>query len=149
MYTTPYAFGAREIAFEKELLPNEFLIMRNGSKSALCVYDAKADQIKRIENRSCYGIRPRNAEQSFALNALLDKDIPLVTLSGKAGTGKTLLALAASLALRVIDPRCCGLNSWGRLPMWRSTPSSLIFRRWDISRASMPSSRILLISFLS
>ena len=97
MYTTPYAFGAREIAFEKELLPNEFLIMRNGSKSALGVYDAKADQIKRIENRSCYGIRPRNAEQSFALNALLDKDIPLVTLSGKAGTGKTLLALAASL----------------------------------------------------
>jgi len=79
------------------LLPNEFLIMRNGSKSALGVYDAKADQIKRIENKTCYGIRPRNAEQSFALNALLDKEIPLVTLSGKAGTGKTLLALAASL----------------------------------------------------
>jgi PhoH-like ATPase len=97
MYTTPYVMGAGEMTFEKELLPNEFLIMRNGSKSALGVYDAKADQIKRIENMTCYGIRPRNAEQSFALNALLDRDIPLVTLSGKAGTGKTLLALAASL----------------------------------------------------
>ena len=97
MYTTPYVMGAGEMTFERELLPNEFLIMRNGSKSALGVYDAKADQIKRIENTTCYGIRPRNAEQSFALNALLDRDIPLVTLSGKAGTGKTLLALAASL----------------------------------------------------
>ena len=97
MYTTPYAIGAGEMCFESNLLPNEFLIMRNGSKSALGVYDAKVDQIKRIDNRSCYGIRPRNAEQAFALSALLDRDIPLVTLSGKAGTGKTLLALAASL----------------------------------------------------
>jgi PhoH-like ATPase len=97
MYTTPYTLGAGEMHFDRELLPNEFLIMRNGSKSALGVYDAKTDQIKRIESRSCYGIRPRNAEQSFALSALLDRDIPLVTLSGKAGTGKTLLALAASL----------------------------------------------------
>ena len=97
MYTTPYTLRAEEMHFDRELLPNEFLIMRNGSKSALGVYDAKTDQIKRIENKSCYGIRPRNAEQSFALSALLDRDIPLVTLSGKAGTGKTLLALAASL----------------------------------------------------
>ena len=97
LYTTPYAFMTGEMNFEKDLMPNECLVMRNGSKSALGVYDAKVDQIKRIENRTCYGIRPRNAEQAFALNALLDRDIPLVTLSGKAGTGKTLLALAASL----------------------------------------------------
>ena len=97
LYTTPFEFGAREMHFERELLANEFLIMRNGSKSALAVYDATLDRIKRIENKNCFGIRPRNAEQSFALNALLDRDIPLVTLSGKAGTGKTLLALAASL----------------------------------------------------
>jgi PhoH-like ATPase len=97
LFTNPFEFGAREMHIEKDLLANEFLIMRNGSKSALAVYDAVMDRIKRIENKSCYGIRPRNAEQSFAVNALLDRDIPLVTLSGKAGTGKTLLALAASL----------------------------------------------------
>ena len=71
--------------------------MRNGSKSALAFFDAAENKIKRIVNRPCFGIRPRNAEQSFALNALLNRDIPLVTLSGKAGTGKTLLALAASI----------------------------------------------------
>jgi PhoH-like ATPase len=97
LYTSPFEFGANELHFERDLLANEFLIMRNGSKSALAVYDSALDRIKRIENTTCYGIRPRNAEQSFALNALLDRDIPLVTLSGKAGTGKTLLALAASL----------------------------------------------------
>jgi len=97
LYSSPFEFGANEFHFDRDLLANEFLIMRNGSKSALAVYDAVLDRIKRIENTTCFGIRPRNAEQSFALNALLDRDIPLVTLSGKAGTGKTLLALAASL----------------------------------------------------
>ncbi len=97
LYTSPFEFGAHEFQFERDLLANEFLIMRNGSKSALAIYDSVSDRIKRIENTTCYGIRSRNAEQSFALKALLDKDIPLVTLSGKAGTGKTLLALAASL----------------------------------------------------
>jgi PhoH-like ATPase len=48
-------------------------------------------------NRSAFGIFPRNAEQSFALDALLNDNIPLVTLTGKSGTGKTLLALAAAL----------------------------------------------------
>jgi PhoH-like ATPase len=50
-----------------------------------------------VEHRACCQIRPRNAEQTFALDALMNRDIPLVTLTGKAGTGKTLLALAAGL----------------------------------------------------
>ncbi|MCP4146836.1 MAG: DUF2075 domain-containing protein, partial [bacterium] len=54
----------------------------------------------RIEKPKAYGIVPRNAEQCFALHALLNPDISLVTLSGKAGTGKTLLALAAALEVR-------------------------------------------------
>lgn len=97
LYRTPYEMDAMQMEMGTSLMSNEFLIMRNGSKSALAMYDAETEKIKRIESKSCYGIRPRNAEQSFALNALLDRDIPLVTLSGKAGTGKTLLALAASL----------------------------------------------------
>jgi PhoH-like ATPase len=54
----------------------------------------------RVERTSAYGIQPRNAEQSFALAALLNDDIKLVTLAGTAGTGKTLLALAAALECR-------------------------------------------------
>jgi PhoH-like ATPase len=54
----------------------------------------------RIEKQTCYGITPRNAEQSFALRALMDDGIKLVTLAGAAGTGKTLLALAAALECR-------------------------------------------------
>jgi PhoH-like ATPase len=50
-----------------------------------------------IQPKTSYGIKPRNAEQTFALHAMLNSDIPLVTVSGKAGTGKTLLALAAAL----------------------------------------------------
>jgi PhoH-like ATPase len=81
-------------------IPNENLILRSGSKSVLATYDASAACFKRVNKDRCYGIMPRNAEQSFALNALLNPDIKLVTLAGKAGTGKTLLALAAALQCR-------------------------------------------------
>lgn len=79
---------------------NENFVLRNGSKSALATYRATDRQYQRIEKFTAYGISPRNAEQSFALNALIDNDIRLVTLAGKAGTGKTLLALAAALYRR-------------------------------------------------
>jgi PhoH-like ATPase len=97
LYHAPYEVEVGRLDLEGLPLSNEFLVMRNGSKSALAFFDAAESKIKRIEKKSCFGIRPRNAEQSFALNALVNRDIPLVTLSGKAGTGKTLLALAASI----------------------------------------------------
>jgi PhoH-like ATPase len=75
-------------------------VLRNGSKSALATYRRNDATFVRIEKQTCYGISPRNAEQSFALQALMDDDIKLVTLSGTAGTGKTLLALAAALECR-------------------------------------------------
>lgn len=78
-------------------VPNENFILRNGSKSVLATYRAADRTFQRVEKSPAYGIMPRNAEQSFALRALLDDDIKLVTLSGKAGSGKTLLALAAAL----------------------------------------------------
>ncbi|MFA3782143.1 PhoH family protein [Melioribacteraceae bacterium 4301-Me] len=55
---------------------------------------------RRIDKQLVYGIRPRNAEQTFAVDALLNTNIPLVTMTGKAGTGKTLLALASALQVR-------------------------------------------------
>jgi PhoH-like ATPase len=82
--------GARKVA-------NGYYILKNGSDSVLCRYDEAANEIERVEKEYVYSIKPRNAEQAFAINALLNHDIKLVALQGVAGTGKTLLALAAAL----------------------------------------------------
>jgi PhoH-like ATPase len=79
---------------------NENFILRNGQKSVLAAFDPFEEKIVQINKPIAYGIAPRNAEQSFALNMLMDNRIQLVTLSGKSGTGKTLLALAAALERR-------------------------------------------------
>jgi len=79
---------------------NENFVIRNGSKSVLATYRAPESAFVRVEKITAYGIKPRNAEQSFALGALTNEKIQLVTLVGKAGTGKTLLALAAALECR-------------------------------------------------
>ena len=76
---------------------NECFIFRGNSSSALARYDAKSERIYRVEKNSAYGIKPRNAEQTFSLNMLMDPEIKLIALTGKAGTGKTLLALAAAI----------------------------------------------------
>ncbi len=81
-------------------VPNENFILRNGSKSVLATFRAPDNRLVRVEKTTAYGIKPRNAEQSFALAALVDPSIKLVTLVGRAGTGKTLLALAAALESR-------------------------------------------------
>ncbi len=81
-------------------VPNENFILRTGSKSVLATYRAPDRSFLRVEKVQTYGISPRNAEQSFALKALTNDDIKLVTLAGTAGTGKTLLALAAALECR-------------------------------------------------
>ncbi len=77
---------------------NQAFILRSGTGTALGVYDAGQDLIKRVDKVRCSGIEARNSEQTFALNALMDPNIKLVALTGIAGTGKTLLALAAALA---------------------------------------------------
>ncbi len=79
---------------------NQYFILRSGSKSALAYYNSRTDRIERVHKPLAYGISPRNAEQTFALHAVLNPDVPLVTLSGAAGTGKTLLALAGALEQR-------------------------------------------------
>ncbi|HCA49181.1 MAG TPA: ribonuclease, partial [Planctomycetaceae bacterium] len=76
---------------------NEFFVFRHGSKSTLATYNEGVGSFCRVDRPVSYGIQPKNVEQTFALQALLDDSIRLVTLVGKAGTGKTLLALAAAL----------------------------------------------------
>jgi PhoH-like ATPase len=65
----------------------------------LARYEPKNNRVLRVEKKPAYGIKPRNAEQTFSLNVLMDPNIQLVALTGKAGTGKTLLALAAAIEL--------------------------------------------------
>lgn len=77
---------------------NEYVILRGNTKGALAYYDKPSGTFKRVEKHRAYGIDPRNSEQAFSLDALIRKDVQLVALTGKAGTGKTLLALAAALA---------------------------------------------------
>ncbi|HNR85258.1 MAG TPA: PhoH family protein [Taishania sp.] len=76
---------------------NGYYILKNGKTSSLAVYNQWENQIERIEKEFVYGVKPKNAEQAFALNALMNDRIKLVALQGVAGTGKTLLALASAL----------------------------------------------------
>ena len=85
---------------EKPPTPNHYFILRSENKSALAYYNPRLDRIERVIKSMAYGVSPRNAEQTFALHAVMNPGIPLVTLSGAAGTGKTLLALAGALELR-------------------------------------------------
>jgi PhoH-like ATPase len=97
MYSEPYEIEVADLPVEQPMVPNEYLIMRNGKKSALATCDSTGAKIRRIDKLGAYGIKPKNAEQTFALNALMNPEIRLVSISGKAGTGKTLLALAGAL----------------------------------------------------
>jgi PhoH-like ATPase len=82
--------GPRKVA-------NGYYILKSGNDSVLCRYDSLTDEIERVEKEYVFSVKPRNAEQTFAINALLNPDIKLVAMQGVAGTGKTLLALAAAL----------------------------------------------------
>lgn len=95
-----HSLPAAEFASAEPLRVNQYLLMRNGSSSALAFHHRAKGTIERVQARPAYGIEPRNAEQVFALDALMRPEVQLVTLTGRAGTGKTLLALAAALEQR-------------------------------------------------
>lgn len=76
---------------------NGYYILKNGKSSSLTYYDPLTDMLNRVEKEYTSGIKPKNAEQAFAINALMNNNVKLVALQGVAGTGKTLLALAAAL----------------------------------------------------
>ena len=79
---------------------NHYYIMKSHGSSALGWYNAKSKYIEQVEKINAYGIQPKNAEQTFAMHALLNPNILLTTITGAAGTGKTLLALASALEQR-------------------------------------------------
>lgn len=86
--------------FKDKPLANQYFILKNQKKSVLCFYNPHTLEIERVDKRNAYGIKPKNAEQAFAMHAVLNPEIQLVTIQGVAGTGKTLLALACALEQR-------------------------------------------------
>lgn len=78
---------------------NHYFILRSKSESAsaLAWFNPRTDRIERIHKEPAAGIRPRNAEQAFAIHSVLNPDIKLCTIMGLAGSGKTLLALASAI----------------------------------------------------
>ena len=82
---------------DDEIYPNKFYHIKEGNSSGLGIYKKNQGQVIPIRDKVAWGIKALNKEQSFALYALLDDDIKLVTLVGKSGCGKTLLSLAAGL----------------------------------------------------
>jgi PhoH-like ATPase len=79
---------------------NHFYVLKNGTKSVLSHYNNEENILERVKKVSAYKITPRNAEQAFALDAIMNPQVRLVTLQGVAGTGKTLLSLAGALEQR-------------------------------------------------
>lgn len=80
--------------------PNSYYVLKSDQSSGLAYFNAIEQTLDHVEKRNVYGIKPRNAEQAFAIHAILNPNIKLVSLTGVAGTGKTLIALAASLEQR-------------------------------------------------
>lgn len=79
---------------------HNYFILKSDRKSGLGCYNPQTKLIELVEKRPVYGIKPRNAEQTFAIHALLNPEVKLISITGVAGTGKTLLALASALEQR-------------------------------------------------
>ena len=76
--------------------PNHYVVLKGLRASALGYYNPITERVERVEKRAVSRIMPRNAEQVFALHAIMNPEVKLVTIQGVAGTGKTLLALAGA-----------------------------------------------------
>lgn len=97
IYAQPAGVDVEEITFETQPEPNQCFIMKSERNSVLARYNPFTQKVKKVEKENNFGIQPRNAEQAFAFEVLNDPEVKLVGLTGKAGTGKTLLALASAL----------------------------------------------------
>ena len=108
LYKDNYIPIAQEEAEENDFNINDSVMLvseYNEKKTALCRYRKGVyEKIPDYNKKGVWGVKPRNKEQVFALDLLMDPTIPLVTLVGKAGSGKTLLAIAAGISQTISDP---------------------------------------------
>lgn len=98
---TLYSQGKLRLAEDCVASVNEFVVLQANSSSALCV--RTGEFLEKVTTQSPWGLSPRNKEQIFALHLLMDQNIPIVGLAGSAGTGKTILSLAAALE-QIMEP---------------------------------------------
>jgi len=95
-----HAVEAKLVLGNKKRKANAFYIMKSEKNSVLAYYNSEDNMLERVDKKLAYNIKPKNAEQAFALHAILNPRIKLVSIQGVAGTGKTLLALAGALEQR-------------------------------------------------
>ncbi|MCX7878662.1 MAG: PhoH family protein [Ignavibacteria bacterium] len=102
LYNPPFELPIKPYLtkLKTDIIPNKYYILRNSTHSVLASVSHTRETIRKVDKTHVYGIMPRNAEQTFAIDALINFNIPLITITGKAGTGKTLLALASALHVR-------------------------------------------------
>jgi PhoH-like ATPase len=91
---------ADDVLKKNQVIPNHYYILKNGNQSVLARYDKDENTIHRVVKSAAFGVIPKNAEQAFALDAIMNPNLKLVTIQGVAGTGKTLLSLAGALEQR-------------------------------------------------
>lgn len=94
---TSLASSATEIPI---IHKNHFFLLKSSTKSIAAYYNPRSEEFEYIPLQTAYNITARNPEQSFAIHALLNPNIKLVTIQGNAGTGKTLLAVASAIEQR-------------------------------------------------
>lgn len=97
LYRAPNEAPFEDSGLAAEPKPNDYMVLKGSKSSVLAYYNSEHKSFERVIKDRIFGIEPRNAEQTFAMHALLNNQNPLVAITGKAGTGKTLLALAAAL----------------------------------------------------
>lgn len=90
----------KEVLKRKKAQPNQYFILKSDKNSVLAYYNSMDETIEKVDKRPISGIKPRNAEQTFAIHAIMNPEVKLVTIQGVAGTGKTLLTLAGALEQR-------------------------------------------------
>lgn len=91
---------AKSVLGPKKRKSNGYYVLKNNKSSVLTFYNSEENILERVDKQLAYNIKPKNAEQTFALHAITNPKIKLVSIQGVAGTGKTLLALAGALEQR-------------------------------------------------
>lgn len=97
IYSSKEGVSIDKVMPDAEVVPNRCFVLKSDRNSVLCRFNPFTRTMNKVVKKPSFGINPRNSEQAFALDVLCDPDVKLVALTGKAGTGKTLLALAAAL----------------------------------------------------
>ena len=95
-----HSIESKHVLGTRKRKANAYYILKSEKNSVLAYYNAEDNTMERVDKKLAYNIKPKNAEQTFALHAILNPRIKLVSVQGVAGTGKTLLALAGALEQR-------------------------------------------------